>query len=835
MRSTLPQACLLATIGLGAMSATAADVAPLFDIPRLSGIAVDGQPADWGDRGFQVGIVTSPEGQLLGAADLDAGFRLGWDDDFLYLYLTVADDAGVEHPSEGELWQRDSVELFVGSGVGVHDYYQIAASPGKDPQHAEPRHFIYDYRGPEHAEARGPVQVQMAWEAMSDGWALEVGFPWRALQIDPVEGREVSFQLYVNDTDELADWFRVTWFPSGSTSQDAAAMHRLRLAGAPSSPVQAVFLGEYENLRRTRVQVRASAQLTGATAVLWEGSRELARGILEPEGRRAETDLILPMPPRDRPYDTLRCTIDGQEIGTVDLPDPAERRARALMDIQVGVRPSVFAGGVFPATEVTRPLWVEELIGPYHIETRYFDGSYNEVTVPAEPGRYGAVIDLIPEQGRRVRRYRTLYRLERDVPWWQHQVVKEVELPAALGISRQAVAEEGSLMEHLKWRFTEGFRWDSGGAAVLAGLCEYETVGQVRPHTDVWARDRQWWVGLKRRLAGIEAGPPFECPRPIRGPGAPMLREGSLAEAGMRPEAADSIDAVLTAWAADTDEAFAACVARHGVIVLHKAYGMRDGEPMTVDTRSWMASITKLLSGTLMMMLVDQGLVDLDARVDEYLPALRDIDVPRDLTIRHLYTHTNGMWGHWGDDMHDFDEVMADYYPYLDVGERFEYNGAGYSMGGKVIEILTGESIPRFYHRHLLDPLGCTNTRVTGTSGDADSIPLDMARIAQMLLNKGAYGDLRFFDEETFQKMLPVRLTAVLSPETETQRGIGCVWHDQEGLGEGTFGHGAASSATLRIDPTNDLVIAMTRNSAGTNFGTHYPQFLQTIVDGIAD
>ena len=46
---------------------------------------------------------------------------------------------------------------------------------------------------------------------------------------------------------------------------------------------------------------------------------------------------------------------------------------------------------------------------------------------------------------------------------------------------------------------------------------------------------------------------------------------------------------------------------------------------MTVETPSWMASITKTMSATLMMMLVDQGLVDLDAPIGPYLPALRGI------------------------------------------------------------------------------------------------------------------------------------------------------------------------------------------------------------------
>ena len=142
-----------------------------------------------------------------------------------------------------------------------------------------------------------------------------------------------------------------------------------------------------------------------------------------------------------------------------------------------------------------------------------------------------------------------------------------------------------------------------------------------------------------------------------------------------------------------------------------------------------------------------------------------------------------------------------------------------------MIEALTGEAIPMFYKRRLLDPLGCTNTHVSDTSGGATSVPADIARIAQMLLNRGAYGDLRFFSEETFAKMLPAK--QVLSTGQEVEWGIGATWHRKEGLGESTFGHGAASAATLRIDPENELIVVMTRNSAGTHFSDFHPQFLE--------
>ena len=110
---------------------------------------------------------------------------------------------------------------------------------------------------------------------------------------------------------------------------------------------------------------------------------------------------------------------------------------------------------------------------------------------------------------------------------------------------------------------------------------------------------------------------------------------------------------------------------------------------------------------------------------------------------------------------------MAEYCPHLEIGKKHQYNGMSLSLGSKIIEQVSGESLPAFYKKHLLDPLGCKDTDVTNSSYDARSTALDMARIGQMLLNGGAYGDRRFFREQTFEKMLPATLTKVLGPDTK--------------------------------------------------------------------
>ena len=89
---------------------------------------------------------------------------------------------------------------------------------------------------------------------------------------------------------------------------------------------------------------------------------------------------------------------------------------------------------------------------------------------------------------------------------------------------------------------------------------------------------------------------------------------------------------------------------------------------------------------------------------------------------------------------------------------------------------------------------------------------------------------------ETFSQMLPRRLTGLLPADRDNiEWGMGIIWMRPKGLGARTFGHGAASSAILRIDPDNDLVIVMTRNAAGKNYKEYLQRFIATIAENLPD
>jgi CubicO group peptidase (beta-lactamase class C family) len=518
-------------------------------------------------------------------------------------------------------------------------------------------------------------------------------------------------------------------------------------------------------------------------------------------------------------------------------PSPAEVKLKDQLNAKLGFKAYVFDGEKFPACEFEQPAKAEELLGAYTIKAIFHDRELNAVESAKSPGFYGAVVEVTPKQGQALRRYFTLYRTGGKIDAASGVPAESLaDFAKVIGIDEAIVKQEVMLIAaEWKKRTFQEFARDPRSARLFAGLAQTKAGGAAaRKNEDAFALDRQWWVSFKRKRAGLDKlyAKPFVCPRPIEGKPAPELREGTAAEAGFKPDAAEKIDAVCKAWAEVDDQAFAVCIARHGVIVLHQAYGQRDGKPMTVTTKSWMASITKAMSASLMMMLVDQGLVGLDDPIDKHIPAVRGIKVDTPLTIRNLYTHTNGLekWPSWHDELPDVEERLASYYPMLKVGKTWAYNGTGYIVGGKIIENISGEAVPLFFQRHLLTPLGCTNTDVVGTHADAFSVPLDIARFGQMLLNQGTYGKQRFFKEETFRKMLPQKLSEVLGPDAKDITrtfGIGLDGKPEQ------FGHGAASAATFHVNRTDDLVVIMTRNKMGKLQDKHNGKFWQAIRDGM--
>jgi CubicO group peptidase (beta-lactamase class C family) len=664
-------------------------------------------------------------------------------------------------------------------------------------------------------------------------------------------GHEFGLQVGFVDSDPTEDGKLsqggAMWHPELGTTADTTRSHPVRLSHRAGDPQLAgVSEDGYRTNRDYYVDVEGATELIGKAVELRAGGEVVGKAVLE----AGESGWAFASPQfRTRPwrqsFKAVDVFVEGRQIATVTLPEAKRRCAEMLVHHEMKPDGAILTGPRFPRLDFEEPETIEGIIGPYELTATFYDADYNEVTTAQRPGRYGAIVEVTPRNRRQFKRFVTLYRTanrpdEEEWRAWRHSSAVTVTLPPWMGIDEKTAAAHSDMLEDFaRGQLHDGLERYQRSAVMLAGLFEASAEANVDPddtYSDPRQRDRAWWLGLKRKLYGWDKRwpEPFVCPRPIEGEPAPVVREGTLAEAGMKPDAREKLNELFVEWSENTNEAFAVCVVRRGVIVVHEAHGTRDGKPMTVDTKSWMASITKMLSGTLIMMLVDQGLMDLDDPIQDYLPGLADLETNEPLTIRRLYNHSDDLDWHFGSGSNDMEERMTPLLPLLKVGREYRYNGTGMELTCKALEAISGETLPAFYKSHLLDPLGCENTDIGSASHDAHSVPLEMAKIGQMLMQKGAYGDKRFFSEATFEQMLPKPVIVNGEPGNQ-QYGVGTVWTGHDGLSPSTFSHGAASSATMWMDPANELVIIMTRNDAGENFYQYHTQFAQLVIDSMID
>lgn len=142
---------------------------------------------------------------------------------------------------------------------------------------------------------------------------------------------------------------------------------------------------------------------------------------------------------------------------------------------------------------------------------------------------------------------------------------------------------------------------------------------------------------------------------------------------------------------------------------------VEDPLPVTEHTVFPIASISKTFAATAMMRLVEQGRVDLKAPVRRYLPDFRVADdaVSRDVTIWHLLTHTSGWEGQVSgpergeDTLRNFvaSPTVTGLMQLAPPGAAWSYNNAGFSIAGRVIEVVTGESINAAIRDLVFTPL----------------------------------------------------------------------------------------------------------------------------------
>ncbi len=137
-------------------------------------------------------------------------------------------------------------------------------------------------------------------------------------------------------------------------------------------------------------------------------------------------------------------------------------------------------------------------------------------------------------------------------------------------------------------------------------------------------------------------------------------------------------------------------------------------QAVSADTVFALASISKTVTATAMMRLVEQGKVDLNAPVRRYLAdfAVQDEKVSREVAVWHLLTHTPGWEGQLNSEdrgaqtLAHFITTMKDLPQLANPGEVWSYNNAGFNVAGRVIEVTSGQTIHNAFRSLVFEPLG---------------------------------------------------------------------------------------------------------------------------------
>jgi CubicO group peptidase (beta-lactamase class C family) len=312
-------------------------------------------------------------------------------------------------------------------------------------------------------------------------------------------------------------------------------------------------------------------------------------------------------------------------------------------------------------------------------------------------------------------------------------------------------------------------------------------------------------------------------------------------------------------------------VARRGIIVLHEAFGRftpdTDSPPLPRDAIFPLASISKPITATAAMLLVEEGLLGLNRPVCEYLPEFVG-EGKQMVMVHHLLTHTSGLRAedlvahavskgavpllpldHDPPRLADYLRAGYDAPLWKPPGVEMSYCTYNYELLGQIVARVSGQSLEELVCQRITHPLGMADThfllpeavrhRVVRRPADAlfaeflqsieeqeepygsagaFSTVLDMAIFGQMFLNRGSYGDVRVLSVATVAEMtrnqipgISARFAEEYFPEAMWAYGWN-IHGDKKAVRDGSlrsaraFSHEGAGGVLLWVDPIYDLV-----------------------------
>jgi CubicO group peptidase (beta-lactamase class C family) len=339
-------------------------------------------------------------------------------------------------------------------------------------------------------------------------------------------------------------------------------------------------------------------------------------------------------------------------------------------------------------------------------------------------------------------------------------------------------------------------------------------------------------------------------------PGIPVARPEAIGFDAARLQRAFDL---LKKWT-DEDRVPAAgiCVGRRGRMVEPRFFGRHAPDAgaaaLQANALFLVASITKPVTVTAAMMLVERGAISLEDRVAAYVPAFAARG-KGEVQVRHLMTHTSGL----PDQLPENEKLRRAHRPLsafveatcktpllFPPGTRVSYQSMGTLMLSEIVHQVSGKTIQEFLRREIFDPLGMADTSLGWQPAKKERIavvrlppemmkedwsnnspywlaigapwggmvtsPADFARFCQMMLNGGELDGVRILSPAGVRAMTCSQLACMPRVPEEERRcrpwGLGwrLNWQGHSAnfgdlLGPRTYGHWGATGTVCWIDP----------------------------------
>lgn len=375
-------------------------------------------------------------------------------------------------------------------------------------------------------------------------------------------------------------------------------------------------------------------------------------------------------------------------------------------------------------------------------------------------------------------------------------------------------------------------------------------------------------------------------------PGVEFQSQGFAPTASLDEVTIAEIESMVeTAMAENKVPGMALAVVQGTEVVYAHGFGVASldsNEPVTPETLFLWAETSFAPTAAAILQLVEQGLIDLDAPIAEYLPYFKLADERyTDITVRHILLHQSGLgdsggaMADWATFLPQYDEEAAERYIrsladrrlLFAPGSAMEASDIAYTILGNVIAKVSGQSYEAYMQEHILSPLGMDSSSFLMDEVDADllaqphilsnqsrvvaenypyhrpfgpannllSSVLDMARFAQANLNGGTLDGVQILGEETHAQMWTDRIDTPYDGfpfgtayPTSLIDEWGMGWFYSESAGHGiytAFGREYGFQGQMILCPDANLVVIGVGN--GEIMGGYYASDISTDVLGL--